>query len=177
MKLMQLSASKPARSSTAAAVFGLAIAVAGCSNNGDGETEPTSAPIDPETEASAVVGEMVINGQAYELTQSHWCEPQDGFESGTTVALRVAAYDGSGDVMVYGIQVNEDGSDPSVPRLSAATDPDTNYASEGLADEPVLEKENGTITLRGNVYRSGQDPVPLQAEFVLPQEPGFPGYC
>lgn len=124
----------------------------------------------------SVIGEMIIDGESHELTQSYWCEPEAGYESGTTVAI-VAAYDESGDVIVYGQRRDHEGSESSEALITAATDPNTNYSSEGLGGDPMLVMENGAVRLQGGVYRPGQDPVEIEAQFSLPDEPGFPGYC
>jgi len=122
---------------------------------------------------------MVIDGQSYTLTKAHWCEAEERFESGTTVAIRVAAQDESGDVTVYGIQIDRDEGRSSTSRISVATDASTNYESEGLDREPVIGLEDGAVRLRGGVYRSSRDPevVVVEAGFTLPPEPGFPGQC
>ena len=176
-----------------AIALGLLLAASGCSDSGNDEAGSTSAAAReaevekaPEVEsapedekAPEAIGELVIDGQSYTLTKAHWCEPAEGFESGTTVAIRVAAQDESGDVTIYGIQVDRDEDESSTSRISVATDPSTNYKSEGLDRDPVIVLEDGAVRLRGGVYKSRRDPevVVVEAEFSLPPEPGFPGQC
>lgn len=177
----------PGLASTVAMAL-MALAISACTDSGNEEVasaegaSPTATQ--PESEAARpaaddepqVIGEVVIDGQSHSLTKAHWCEPEDGFESGTTVAIRVAATDESGDVTVYGIRVDDDDGDSTL-RVMAATDPNTNYKSEGLGREPTILMEDGSVRLQGLVYRPGHDPVEVEAEFSLPAEPGFPGYC
>ena len=176
-----------------AIALSLLLAASGCSDSGNDEAGSASAAAReaevekaPEVEsapedekAPEAIGELVIDGQSYTLTKAHWCEPAEGFESGTTVAIRVGAQDESGDVTVYGIQVDRDEDESSTSRISVATDPSTNYKSEGLDRDPVIVLEDGAVRLRGGVYKSPRDPevVVVEAEFSLPPEPGFPGQC
>jgi hypothetical protein len=192
MKLERFTVLKSGLSGVAIALA-LLLATSGCSdssNDGAGDSSMTASEPEvekapevesaPEAErAPEAIGELVIDGQSYTLTKAHWCEPEEGFESGTTVAIRVAAQDESGDVTVYGIQVDRDEGASSTSRISVATDPSTNYKSEGLDREPAIVIEDGAVRLRGGVYRSGRDPevVVVEAEFSLPPEPGFPGQC
>lgn len=194
MKLERFTVLKSGLSGVAIAL-GLLLTVSGCSDSSNdeaGSASATATPREPAVEsapevesgpeddrAAEAIGELVIDGQSYTLTKAHWCEPAEGFESGTTVAIRVAAQDESGDVTVYGIQVDRDGGQSSTSRISVATDPSTNYKSEGLDREPTIVLEDGAVSLRGGVYRPGRDPeaVVVEAEFTLPPEPGFPGQC
>lgn len=192
MKLERVTVLKSGLSGVAIAL-GLLLAGSGCSDSSNDEAESSSTTASepgvekppevesaPEVEkAPEAIGELVIDGQAYTLTKAHWCEPEAGFESGTTVAIRVAAQDESGDVTVYGIQIDRDEGRSSTSRISVATDPSTNYKSEGLDREPVIVLEDGAVRLRGGVYRPGRDPevVVVEAGFTLPPEPGFPGQC
>lgn len=165
----------------------LVLAVSGCSDSGNEEvasadrSSPAATPPEAEAASSAadeprISGEVVIDGQSYELTKAYWCEPEAGFNSGTTVAIRVFASDESGDVTVYGIQVDDDDGD-STSRIMVATDPQTNYKSEGLGREPTILMEDGAVRIQGHVYRPGRDPVEVEAGFSLLAQPGFPGYC
>lgn len=193
MKLKRFTVLKSGFSGAAAIALTLLLATSGCSDSSNDEAGSSSTTArEPEVEkapevesapevekAPEAIGELVIDGQSYTLTKSYWCEPEEGFESGTTVAIRVAAQDESGDVTVYGIQVDREEGGSSTSRISVATDPSTNYKSEGLDREPMIVIENGAVRLRGGVYRPGRDPevAVVEAEFSLPPEPGFPGQC
>lgn len=164
----------------------LALAISGCSDSGNDEVSsaeasspaatPPAAAARPADDKSRITGEVVIDGRSHTLTKAYWCEPEAGFESGTTVAVRVFASDESGGVTVYGLQVDDNGGE-STSRIRVATDPNTNYASEGLAREPTILMEDGAVHIQGYVYRPGRDPVDVEAEFSLSEAPGFPGYC
>ena len=174
---------------SAAAALGLALAASGCSD-GDADPAESNAAARPATDEAEIsqpsgsepetVGKMTIDGQSYDLARAHWCEPEAGVESGSTVALRVAAFDESGDVIVYGLQVDREENGPPVQNVSAATDPNTNYQSGDVplsaGPEPLLAVEKDTVRIAGQVRRRGEA-VDLEAEFTLPDEPGFPGYC
>ena len=177
----------PGRGLTAAVAMALlVVAISACSDSNEesASTEiPSSDATPPAAEAAGpvddeirIIGKAIVDGDSHSLTKAHWCEPEAGYEDGTTVAIRVIALDESGDVRVYGIQVDGDGGD-STSRITVATDPNTNYASEGLGRQPTILMENGAVRLAGWVYRPGRDPVEVEVEFSLPEQPGFPGYC
>ncbi|WP_366555922.1 hypothetical protein [Aquibaculum sediminis] len=189
MTITRNPALKWARRSAAVATFGLILAVSGGLESHAEQTEPGAVPQSNKgakakhlsSNGPATVGSMTIDGKSYDLTASHWCEPEPGVESGTTVTIRVAALNDSGDVMVYALQVDRDRGRPPVQTVSAATDPTTNYRSGDVTPatraEPMIVAENGAVRIEGDVRRSGGDVVTIEAEFSLPDEPGFPGYC
>lgn len=189
MTITQLPALTWARRGAAIATLGLILAVSGGSDSKAEQSEPGVVPQSNKGAKAkhlsgngpATVGSMTIDGQSYDLTASHWCEPEPGVENGTTVAIRVAALNDTGDVMVYALQVDRDRDRPTVQTVSAATDPTTNYRSGDVTPatraEPMIAVENGAVRIAGDVRRSGGDVVSIEAAFSLPAEPGFPGYC
>ncbi|MDF2096786.1 hypothetical protein [Aquibaculum arenosum] len=189
MTKSRLSALMWARQGAAVATLGLILAASGGADSSAEQSEPDAVSQSNKGAKAkhlsgngpATVGSMTIDGQSYDLTASHWCEPEPGVENGSTVAIRVAALNDTGDVMVYALQVDRDRSRPGVQTVSAATDPQTNYRSGDVTPEtraePMIVVENGAVRIEGDVRRSGGDQVPIVAEFSLPDEPGFPGYC
>lgn len=155
----------PAIALTALILF----ATSGNAQETDMSQEPTDAP--------GVIGEMIFDEQSYDLTLAYWCEPEPGYASGTTVALRVIAYDESGDVIIYGIQVDHDEDRDPVQNVSVAMDPNTNYRSGDImpsnASYPSVTVESGVVEIRAELHRGGD----VEARFTLPDKPGFPGYC
>lgn len=182
--------------SAMATALGLVLATAACSGSGPDDAEatrpatesgsaqaPATAADDSSSEtpgadsASASSGEMTIDGETHGFTTAYWCEPEGGYNDGTTVAIRLMATDDDNQASIYAIRVDENDGGESESRLRVATDPDTNFNSEGLDEEPTIVVEDGVVRLRGLVYRPGRDPVEVEAEFSLPAAPGFPGYC
>jgi hypothetical protein len=141
-----------------------------------GSAQETGAAQDPSG-APDTIGEMTFGDQSYDLTLAYWCAPRDGHADGTTLSIRVAAYDESGDVIVYGTQLDRDGDRPPVQSVSVATDPDSNYFSGDImpsnSAEPAIRVDNGVVHINAETARGGD----VEARFTLPDEPGFPGYC
>ncbi|MCA1776824.1 MAG: hypothetical protein LC676_14800 [Loktanella sp.] len=128
-----------------------------------------------QSETPDIIGEMTIDGQTYELTRAYWCASEDGFVAGTTVAIRVAALDESGDIFIRGFHVDRDEGRSSYQNVTAK-DVDSTYRSGDMmltnAKEPSISVENGVVRIRTE-FRVGE----AEAEFSLPDQPGFPGYC
>lgn len=130
---------------------------------------PSSAP--------EIIGKMHYDGQTYDLTRAHWCEPEDGYEKGTTVPMRVTALDESGDSGVTGLQVDRDRDRPSIQSVNRLGPDGGDMSFEitltgPLAEDPPLRIEDDVVYIKWS-FSSGD----LEAEFTLPEAPGFPGYC
>lgn len=173
---------------SAAATALLVLAISACTDNGNQEAASTegSSATDTQSESEAaqpaadepqIIGEVIIDGQPHSLTKAHWCEPRPGFHSGTTVAILVAAVDESGEVVVFGRQIDD--SDSTSERfIRATTDhPNNYYTSDWVRQQPTILMEDGVARIQGSVGRSSDDLVDVEAEFSLPAEPGFPTEC
>lgn len=166
----------------------LVVTISACSDSGTekGASGEASNPAtsQPETARSSedepeIAGELVIDGQPHALTTVYWCEPEAGYESGTTVAIRVAAMDASGDVVVFGRQIDREDSNPTSKTFIRATTehPQNYYNSDRDEREPTILMEDGVARIQGYVRRPGGDPVKIEAEFSLPTVPHFPTEC
>lgn len=126
-------------------------------------------------EAPDVIGQMTVDGQSYELTRAYWCAPADGYVAGTTVVFRVAAFDESGDIYISGFHVDRGESHPPYQNVTAS-DPDSTYRSGDMKlsnkADPAIRIEDGVVRIRTE-FRVGE----AEAEFSLPDQPSFPGYC
>lgn len=166
----------------------LILTIVACSDSGKEEaasaegaspaaTTPEAArPVNDEPQ---IAGELVIDGQSHALTTVYWCEPEAGYESGTTITIRVAAMDASGDVVVYGRQIDREGrNSTSETFIRATTDhPQNYYNSDRDNREPTILIEGGVARIQGYVRRRGGDPIEVEAEFSLPAAPRFPTEC
>lgn len=167
----------------------LALAISACTDGGNQESASAEGSRSTDTQAESeaarpaaddepqVIGEVVIDGKSHSLTKAYWCEPRPGFNSGTTVAILVAAADESDEVVVFGRQIDD--SDSTSERfIRATTDhPNNYYTSEWVRQQPTILMEDGVARIQGSVGRSRDDVVEVNAEFSLPPEPGFPTEC
>lgn len=167
----------------------LILTMVACSDSGKEEAagaegaSPAATPPEAARPAEAeprIAGELVIDGQSHALTTVYWCEPEAGYESGTTITIRVAAMDASGDVVVYGRQIDREGSNStSETFIRATTDhPENYYDSDEDGREPTILIEDGVARIQGYVRKwSDDDSIEVKAEFSLPAVPHFPMEC
>lgn len=152
---------------------GFTLGIAACFATGS-IAEATEA----QTSAPEIIGEMHFDGQSYDLTRAYWCEPEDGFESGTTVALRLVAYGETDYIAISGMQVDRDRDRPSVQTVNIAIGPGKERIGGDIilkgaqAADPAVRVEDGVVHIKAP-FRDGD----AEARFTLPETPGFPGYC
>ncbi len=139
-----------------------------------GNAQESDEPQGP-SDAPDVIGQMTIDGQSYELTHGYWCAPEDGYVAGTTVVFRVAAFDESNDIYISGFHVDRGESHPPYQNVTAS-DSNSTYRSGDMklsdAVEPPIRVVDGVVNVRTE-FRVGE----AEAEFSLPEQPGFPGHC
>lgn len=141
-------------------------------------TGSTADETKTSSSAQETIGEMHFDGQSYDLTRAHWCAPEDGFESGTTIALRLVAYGETDYIAISGTQTDRDRDRPSIQRVNIAIGPGKERIGGDIilkgaqAEHPAVRIEDGVVHIKAP-FRDGA----AKARFTLPDEPGFPGYC
>jgi hypothetical protein len=129
--------------------------------------------------APEVIGEMHFDGRSYDLTIAYWCEPEEGFERGTTIAMRMMGYNEATGARVYASHLDRDRDRPSVQHVHISLGPDDHKIGGDIiltgrqADDPGIRiDEDGVVHIKAP-FREGD----VVAWFTLPEEPGFPSYC
>lgn len=156
------------------------LAASACSDGEAGDAAPAGdreqSASETETDETEPVGSLSIDGESYELVKAFWCEPGP-LGDGTELVIKIGAFHEDNRLInVQATQVDRDRDRPSVQSVLVnvpGTESDHRSGDVELDDDtdPVLVVEGGQARIEGEVVDGGEM-MPIEAQFVLPDEPG-----